>query len=36
VRMDLQKMKIKNWKRSVLDRDSWRTIVEWTKTRKVL
>jgi len=34
VRMDLQKMKIKNWKRSVLDRDSWRTIVERTKTRK--
>jgi len=36
VRMDLQKMKIKNWKRSVLDRDSWRTIVERTKTRKDL
>ena len=36
VRMDLQKMKIKNWKRSVLDRDSWRTIVERTKTRKEL
>ena len=36
VRMDLQKMKIKNWKRSVLDTDSWRTIVEWTKTRKEL
>ena len=34
VRMDLQKMKIKNWKRSVLDRDSWRTIVERTETRK--
>jgi len=26
MRMDLQKMKIKKWKRSVLDRDSWRTI----------
>jgi hypothetical protein len=26
VRMDLQKMKIKNWKRSVLDRNLWRTI----------
>jgi hypothetical protein len=36
VRMDLQKMKIKNWKRSVLDRDSWRTIVERTKTHKEL
>jgi len=35
VRMDLQKMKIKNWKRSVLDRDLW-TIVERTKTRKEL
>jgi len=32
VRMDLQKMKIKNCKRSVLDRNSWRTIVERTKT----
>jgi hypothetical protein len=32
VRMDLQKMKIKNWKKSVLDRNSWRTIVERTKT----
>jgi hypothetical protein len=36
VRIDLQKMKIKNWKRSVLDRDSWRTIVEQTKTHKQL
>ena len=36
VRMDLQKMKIKNWKRSVLDRDSRRTTVEGTKTRKEL
>jgi len=36
VRMDLQKMKIKNWKRSVLDRDSWRTIVERTKTHRVV
>jgi len=36
MRMDLQKMKIKNWKRSVLDRDSWRTIVEPTKTHKEL
>ena len=36
VRMDLQKMKIKNWKKSVLDRNSWRTIVERTKTRTEL
>jgi len=36
VRMHLQEMKIKNWKRSVLDRDSWRAIVEWTKTDKEL
>ena len=36
VRMDLQKMKIKKWKRSVLDRDLRRTIVERTKTRKEL
>jgi hypothetical protein len=36
VRTDLQKMKLKNLKRSVLDRDSWRTIVERTKTHKEL
>ena len=36
MRMDLQRMKDKNWKRSVLGRDSWRTIVERTKTRKQL
>jgi len=36
VRMDLQKMNIKNWKRCVLDRDSWRTIVEGTETHKEL
>jgi hypothetical protein len=36
VRMDIQKMKIKNWKRSVLDRHSWRTIVERTKTHEEL
>ena len=36
VRMDLQKMKIKNWKKSVLDRNSWRTIVERNKTRTEL
>jgi hypothetical protein len=32
VRKDLHTMKIKNWKKSVLDRDSWNAIVEWTKT----
>jgi hypothetical protein len=32
VRKDLQTMKIKNWKKSVLNRDSWKTIVEQTKT----
>ena len=36
VRMALQKMKIKNLKRSVLDRSLWRTIVERTKTGKEL
>ena len=36
VRMDLQKMKIKNWKKSVLERNSWRTIVERTETRTEL
>ena len=36
MRMDLQKMKIKNWKRSVLDRDSWTTTVERPKTCKEL
>jgi hypothetical protein len=32
VRKDLQTMKIKDWKKSVLDRDLWKTVVEWTKT----
>jgi hypothetical protein len=32
VRKNLQTMKIKNWKKSVLNRDSWKTIVERTKT----
>ena len=31
VRKDLQTTKIKNWKRSVLDRDLWKKIVERTK-----
>jgi hypothetical protein len=32
VRKDLQTMKIKNWKKSVWNRDLWKTIVERTKT----
>jgi hypothetical protein len=32
VRKDLQTLKIKNWKKSVLNRVLWKTIVEWTKT----
>jgi hypothetical protein len=36
VRTDLEKMRIKNWRTNVLDRDSRRTIVERTKTHKEL
>ena len=36
VRKDLQTMKIKTWKRSVLDRDLWKKIVERTKTHNEL
>ena len=36
VRKDLQTMKIKNWKRSVLDRDFWKKIVDRTKTHAEL
>ena len=36
VRKDLQTMKIKNWKRSVLDRDLRKKIVERTKTHAEL
>jgi hypothetical protein len=36
VRKDLQTMKIKNWKNSVLNRDSWKTTVERTKTHMEL
>jgi hypothetical protein len=32
VRKDLQTVKIKKWKKSVLNRDLWKTIVERTKT----
>jgi hypothetical protein len=31
VRKDLQTAMIKNWKKRVLDRDSWKTIVERIK-----
>jgi hypothetical protein len=33
VRTDLEKMRTENWRRNVLDRASWRTIVERTKTQ---
>ena len=36
VRKDLQTMKIKNWKRSVLGRDVWKKVVERTKTHTEL
>ena len=36
LRKHLQPMKIKNWKRSVLDRDLWKKIVERTKTHTEL
>jgi hypothetical protein len=36
MRKDLQTMRIKNWKKSVLYRDSWKTIVEQTKTHAEL
>jgi hypothetical protein len=32
VRKDLQTVKIKNWKKSIFNRDLWKTIVERTKT----
>jgi hypothetical protein len=32
VRKDLQTIKIKNWKKSILNRDLWKKIVEQTKT----
>jgi hypothetical protein len=32
VRKDLQTVKIKNWKKSVLNRDLWKTVFERTKT----
>jgi hypothetical protein len=36
IRKDLQTMRIENWKKSVLDRDSWKAIVERTKAHNKL
>jgi hypothetical protein len=36
IRKDLQTMRIKNWKNSVLDRDCWKAIVERTKAHNEL
>jgi hypothetical protein len=36
VRNDLQTMKVKNWKNSVLNRKLWKTIFERTKTHTEL
>jgi hypothetical protein len=36
IRKDLQTIRINNWKKSVLDRDSSKTIVEWTKAHNKL
>jgi hypothetical protein len=36
IRKDLQTMRIENWKKSVLDRDSWKAIVERTKSHSEL
>jgi hypothetical protein len=35
-RKDLQTMRIKNWKKKVLDRDSWKAIVERTEVHTEL
>jgi hypothetical protein len=36
IRKDLQTMRIENWKKSVLDRDSWKAIVKRTITHNEL
>jgi hypothetical protein len=36
IRKDLQTVRIENWKKSVLDRDCWGTIVERTKAHNEL
>jgi hypothetical protein len=35
IRKDLQTMRIKNWKKSVLDRDSWEATVERPKAHEL-
>jgi hypothetical protein len=36
IQKDLQTMRIKNWKKSVLDKDSRKTVVERTKAHNEL
>jgi hypothetical protein len=36
IRIDLQTMRIENWKKSVLDRDCWKAIVERTEAHNEL
>jgi hypothetical protein len=36
IRKDLQTMRIKNWKKCVLDRDPWKAVVERTKAHSKL
>ena len=36
IRKDLQMLRIKTWKKKVLDRDSWKIIVERTKAHNEL
>jgi heme oxygenase len=36
IRKDLQTMRIKNWKKNVLDRDCWKIIVERIKAHNEL
>jgi hypothetical protein len=35
IRKDLQTVRIENWKKSVLDRDWWKAIVEWTEAHEL-
>jgi hypothetical protein len=36
IRKDLQTMRIKNWKKQLLDKDTWKAIVERTKVHNEL
>jgi hypothetical protein len=36
IRKDFQTIRINNWKKSVLDRESWKTIVDRTKAHNEL